>query len=164
MSVIAKLGRKTDQPVPAEGTMKGRNDVDLQSVTDVMPEEFAGMTEFDCCGRCVLDRDKAAAAQKRLNEIDAAYPRRDSRNPRSSTVLESDAEWLARNPHIAEEFKKLCAERNGVCYISGEAICAHPMKCGLHAARMNDGEALGRYARAKTALAHRKIDLRGDKQ
>ena len=39
-----------------------------------------------------------AQARARLNEIDRAYPRIESRNPKSETVMESDAEWLARNP------------------------------------------------------------------
>jgi hypothetical protein len=49
-----------------------------------------------------------AAAMSRLNEIDRAYPRRESRLPNSPTVMESDAEWLARNRSIdADEWRKL---------------------------------------------------------
>jgi hypothetical protein len=36
------------------------------------------------------------------------------------------------------------------CVISGQFYCAHPRKGGLHAAQMNDPEALKRY---RTALA-----------
>lgn len=49
-----------------------------------------------------------AAAMTRLHDIDRAYPRIESRNPNSPTVMESDAEWLARSPQVnADEWRKL---------------------------------------------------------
>jgi hypothetical protein len=56
-----------------------------------------------------------AAAMMRLNELDRIYPRVPSRNPRSETVLENDAEWLARNPQVnADEWRKLWRIAKGV--------------------------------------------------
>jgi hypothetical protein len=49
-----------------------------------------------------------AEAMTRLNQIDRAYPRRESQLRNSATVLESDAEWLGRNPQVdATEWHKL---------------------------------------------------------
>jgi hypothetical protein len=59
------------------------------------------------------NRESMAAAQKRLNEIDRAFPRRESTNPNSATVMESDAEWLARNPHVAAEWRRLWQTAKG---------------------------------------------------
>jgi hypothetical protein len=131
--------------------------------TETPDDEFAGMTAVDCCHACVMDPAKAAAAQKRLNELEAAYPRQQVSNRSVGPVVEMDGEWLRRNPNIAEEYRLLSAERDGgKCYISGD-VCAHPLKCGLHASRMQDAESLGRFARAKNRLAHQKLDLLGSR-
>jgi hypothetical protein len=66
-----------------------------------VPDEFAGLTEVECCNDCNANR----------------------------------------------------------CVISGINVCGHPMKGGQ--IRTGDGAAEGRFMRAKKALAHRKIDLRG---
>lgn len=47
------------------------------------------------------------------------------------------------------------------CVITGIAACAHPNKGGLQAGLMRNPAVLSRYERAKKALAHQKIDLRG---
>jgi hypothetical protein len=52
-------------------------------------------------------RESMESARRRLNEIDLAFPRRESLNPNSPTVMESDAEWIARHPQIAAEWRKL---------------------------------------------------------
>lgn len=48
-----------------------------------------------------------------------------------------------------------------MCIISGIALCAHPHKGGLQAALWNDPARVARYNRAKKALAHHMLDLRG---
>lgn len=125
------------------------------------PEEFAGMTAVDCCNACYDNMAAAQAAQRRLNEIEMAYPRRPSplrdKNP---TVMEGDAEYLARNPQIAEEFKDLGKALLGKCHITGHPGCAHPHKGGLASNVQRDPKASSRYQRAKKVLAHQKIDMR----
>jgi chemotaxis regulatin CheY-phosphate phosphatase CheZ len=55
-----------------------------------------------------------ADAMRRLNEIDRAYPRIESRLKDSPTVMESDAEWLARNPSVnADEWRRLWRAAKG---------------------------------------------------
>ncbi len=57
-----------------------------------------------------FDKAAAEAARKRLNEIDAAYPRQISRIPNNPTVNELDREWCSRvPPDVAAEFRKLSA-------------------------------------------------------
>lgn len=124
------------------------------------PDEFAGMTEIECCGACAVG-DAAAAVQRRLNEINDAYPRRQSALPGNPTVLEMDAEWLARNPQVADEFRKLTKAIAGHCVISGVGACGHPFKGGEAQLPRGDQVALARFNRAKKALAKRKIDLAG---
>lgn len=53
------------------------------------------------------------AARYRLNELEVMYPRKESRDPNSPTVMESDREYLARHPHIAEEWRRLWAVAKG---------------------------------------------------
>ena len=125
------------------------------------PAEFAGLTERECCSACASDPMEAAAVQRRLNELESAYPRSPSRLKNAPTVMESDGEWLARNPHIAEEFRRLNSKDTGKCVISGVGICCHPLKTAFPSKLMGDAEAFSRYQRAKKALAHRKIDLQG---
>lgn len=47
------------------------------------------------------------------------------------------------------------------CVISETNICTHPYKSPIQPAMMANAKILARYQRAKTALAHQKIDLRG---
>jgi hypothetical protein len=54
-----------------------------------------------------------AEAMTRLNELDRAYPRKESRNPNSSTVMESDAEWLARTKVNESEWRQLWRTAKG---------------------------------------------------
>jgi hypothetical protein len=49
----------------------------------------------------------SAEAMHKLNEIDRAYPRRESRVPDNPTVMESDREWLARTRVDETEWSKL---------------------------------------------------------
>jgi hypothetical protein len=128
----------------------------------VAPEEFAGMTSTDCCTACYDNMAVAQAAQRRLNEIEMTYQRRPSPlRDASPTVMESDAEYLARNPQIAEEFKELGRALLGKCHITGHPGCAHPHKGGLASNSQRDPKASSRYQRAKKVLEHQKIDLRG---
>lgn len=126
------------------------------------PEEFAGMTAYDCCDSCLDGLAKANAAQQRLNELEMMHPRMPSRDrDNSATVMEGDAEYLARIPQIAEEWRRCSAAVLGSCYISNSRQCAHPNKSPIQAAMMRDPVALQRYQRAKRALKHQMIDLRG---
>jgi hypothetical protein len=115
--------------------------------------DFTGMTATDCCTACHDKVTAAQAAQRRLNEIETAYPRRPSSlRDLSQTVMESDAEYLARNPQIAEEFKELGRALFGTCHITGHPGCAHPRKGGLRAALRTDPAAVARFAEACKAL------------
>jgi hypothetical protein len=47
------------------------------------------------------------------------------------------------------------------CLLSEKNVCIHPMKSGITPELMGNPRVLARYMRAKKALAHQKIDLRG---
>lgn len=126
-----------------------------------VPAEFEGLTAKDCCNACNEGTVKAEAAQKRMNEIDRAYPRQPSRNPMSETVMENDAEWLARNPSVAEEWQRVSKAAQGVCAITEECGCAHPFKGGLTPRQKRDPRMIERYTRAKKTLEHQKVMVRG---
>lgn len=130
--------------------------------------EFAGMTTTECCDGCFANKAAAEAAQKRLNELEMMYPRRPAppvvnalgwRLP-AETVMETDEQFLARNPQIADEWRKLSGKVMGECTISGHPGCAHPFKGGLRSDLRRDPKAVGRYQRAVKALKHQNIDLR----
>lgn len=146
----------TETPKPKRKYTR-RKPVAAKVVPLKVPDEFAGLTEFDCCAACKDNRAESDAAQRRLNELERSYPKRASPNPRG-TVLESDAEWLARCPDIAEEFWKLVKQQASKCVISGVSGCAHPFKGGLQPA-LATPDAVARYERAVKVLKHRKIDL-----
>lgn len=133
------------------------------------PDEFAGMTATECCDACHENVAAAEAAQRRLNELEMMYPRRPAPrriDPRTGwqvggeTVMENDEEYLARNPQIADEFRRLGVAVLGKCQISGAPGCAHPHKAGLSAALKRDPKAVARYGRAKKKLQRQLIDLR----
>jgi hypothetical protein len=55
-----------------------------------------------------------AEAMARIHEIDRMYPRIPSKNPMSPTVMESDREWLSRNPQVDERtWRRLWAVAKG---------------------------------------------------
>lgn len=116
------------------------------------PDEFAGMTAHDCCDACLAGKIDAEVAQKRLQEIDQTYPRQVSLVPNNPTVMELDAEWLARNSQVADEFRRLSKALQGGCIISGGA-CAHPFKSPLQSSMFGNREVFERYQRAKRVLA-----------
>lgn len=132
--------------------------------------EFAGLTAFDCCNACHANIDAAQKAQYRLNELELMYPRMLAPpiiDPRTgwrlppASVMETDEQYLERNPRIADEFRKLGAAVLGACHISGLPGCAHPHKGGLSVQGKRNSKAVQRYERAKKILEHQKIDLRG---
>lgn len=123
------------------------------------PEEFEGMTAKDCCDACLTNVTAVEDAQARMNEIDRMYPRTMSRNPRSETVMENDAEWLERNPKLTDEWRRLCRLVRGTCAITGAPGCAHPFKGGLSPHLKRDPKAVARFQRAKQALRHQKINV-----
>lgn len=120
------------------------------------PEEFAGMTASNCCHACERDPIAQEAAMMRIHEIERAYPRIESRNRNSPTVMESDAEWLARYPQVADEWRKLWRTAKGECVISGVPACGHPFT-GI---RPRSADGLERWGRAKKALLHQRIELK----
>ena len=46
------------------------------------------------------------------------------------------------------------------CAITWESFCGHPMKGGIQSKHMLNAATVARYNRAKTKLAHMKIDAR----
>lgn len=158
MSEIAHA--ETEPVAPREAPAKRRKRRVAATPKREVPDEFAGMTATDCCDGCAAGKAAAEAARKRLNEIDAAYPRQPSRIPNNPTVLELDPEWLARNTQVADEFRRLSKALDGACVISS-GVCAHPFKSPLQSAMFRDAKVMARYQRAKKILAHQKIDLRG---
>lgn len=166
MAEAAEAIEHTEQPTPRKRTAKRRRRAAPrrqhaeEAAPFRAPDEFAGMTATDCCDACLAGKAEAEAARRRLNEIDAAAPRQPTRIPNNETVLELDPEWKARNPQYAVEFDRLTAKLNGCCIISG-SVCAHPFKSPLQSAMFRDPVVLERYQRAKKALKHQVIDLRG---
>jgi hypothetical protein len=74
-----------------------------------------------------------------------------------------------RDEHPDDEFPGMTAnDCCQACYASGgkhcaithEAFCGHPMKGGIQSKHMLVAEIVARYNRAKTKLAHMKIDAR----
>jgi hypothetical protein len=152
----------TEQPAaPKRAPSRKRKTTKKAAAPFKAPAEFAGMTATECCNECGENKAKAEAAQRRLNEIDAMRPRQVSRDPRSASVMEGDAEWMARNPDMADEWRKLSAVVMGKCAITGAPGCAHPFKGTLSPALMHNPKATERYGRAKKALKHQMIDARG---
>lgn len=139
------------------------------AATEPQDDELAGLTANDCCDACSVNMAASLTAQKRLNEIEMMYPRRPAplvTDPRTgwrlpaATVMETDEQYIARNPPIAEEFVKLGKAVLGSCKISGQPGCAHPHKGGLPRAAQSDPQAVARYLRAKRLLEHQKIEHR----
>lgn len=168
MSEPAKILEETEAPKPKRKYTRRRKRAVARApraeraVPFRPPVEFEGMTAYDCCDRCLDGLAAANVAQQRLNEIEMMHPRRPSANRDSNpTVMETDAEYLARVPQIAEEWRRCCAAVLGNCYISNGRQCAHPNKSPIQANAMRDPEALSRYQRAKKVLKHQMIDLRG---
>jgi hypothetical protein len=116
------------------------------------PAEFEGLSETDCCDGCVAATVKAVQAQTRMNILDMMHPRHPSPNKLSETVMESDAEWLKRNPSLREEWVELTNQVLGHCVIQGGPGCAHPCKGGLSPSSKRDPFAVQRFSRAKRLL------------
>lgn len=116
------------------------------------PTEFEGMSETDCCDACLAAAVKAVQAQTRMNILGMMHPRIPSPNKLSETVMESDAEWLTRNPTLREEWAELAKQVLGHCVIQGGPACAHPCKGGLSPTSKRDPFAVQRFSRAKRLL------------
>lgn len=158
MTELADILPTSRRPKPAKKKAKAK----LAPKTFVAPAEFEGMTATECCNACYDNMELAKQAQRRLNEIEMIYPRRPSPlRDQSPTVMEIDAEYLARNPQIAQEFKELGKVLLGKCHITQRPGCAHPHKGGLSANLQQDAKAVNTYKRAKNVLAHQKINLSG---
>lgn len=89
--------------------------------------------------------------------------------PRAKPVKKAKAKRaLAAKPFVApDEFAGMTATEccdacfeKGECIISG-SICVHPNKGGLQAALMRNPSVLAKFQRAKKALEHQIVDLRG---
>lgn len=164
MSEQTEVAIETSEPKPKRKyTRRKRRTVPRPRVEQAFeaPDEFAGLTETQCCNDCGANLAAAQQARRRMDELEMAYQRLPSRDPKSETVMEGDAEWLQRNPTIAEEWRSLAKTAMGRCAISGAPGCAHPLKGGLSPRMQQNPQAVARFQKVKKLLEHRKIDLRG---
>lgn len=143
-----KLKARAKKPPP-----RARAPAPAVEKQEPVPPEFEGLSAETCCDACVASAAKAVDAQRRLNEIAKDYKRIPSPNRESETVMESDAEYLARNKLIdRQEWADLNAAVLGRCVIQGGPGCAHPRKGGLSPTKRADPQAVQRFSRAARIL------------